>query len=175
MAVIIESKDLCENDGNGRAGMVRGRCGISMACHALRWLLGSQGHGRAPVAQAHSSAAYRRDLLHGRGRTLWARGPDWQDGLSRGDHHSADHSGALEHPDGADGQRTGGGASLRRRILRVGAAGNGAFLGIPGVVADANRQRLRDGALSDAFRCLSGTDSRRNSRRVTGRLRWNWG
>src|ERR1700691_6309655 len=101
-----------------------------------------------------SAAADGGDVLHGLRRSLRNRRHPRR-GLPEGADHPAGAAVAVEPAHGADDRRAGERAAGRGRLLRLGAARDGAFLGLPGGVAFADGQYLRHGPLTDTVRAVS--------------------
>ena len=123
-------------------------------------------------AQDDAAPTHRGHLFPRRGRTVRARRYRFQIGIHRRDSHSPRHAGNLGCPHGADGERTFQRAARSGRVLRLGLARHGAFLGVSGSLAVAHGQRLRCGHLPHPVRQLSRTpaalDDRRRARYRSG-------
>ncbi len=133
---------------------------------------GDREDGSHRAQKVDAAAAGGGGVLHGLGRALRPGRPGAERGLRTGAGGAGDHTAAVGAAHGADGGRTGQRHPGRGRLLRVGAAGDGPVLGIPGSVAVAGGQRLRHGALSHAVRALPGTDLAAHGRRASRRWRW---
>src|ERR1700733_1384270 len=101
--------------------------------------------------KADTVAAGGCDILYGVWRNLWNRRHRSRGGLRPGNFAAAGDAADLEFADDVHDRRTLQRAAVRGRILRVGAAGDGKFLGISGSVAVAGGEYFRYGDLSDAF------------------------
>ncbi len=118
---------------------------------------------RHPVApQDFRSPDDHGDVLHGCRGAVRTRRYHTKNGLRRHDADPCDHAAALEPADCDDGQRAGHRDTGGGRILHLGAAWHGAFLGISGNVAHACGQRVRDGALPESLHRVHRTVHARN-------------
>src|SRR5262249_35903921 len=105
--------------------------------------------------KTHALAACRRDVFHGVRRHVWHRADYFRRRIWTRSFDPVVFARAVVLTDGVHDRRASQRPASRGRLLRVGAARAGKFLGISGSVVVAGSQHFRHGDLSNAVRVLS--------------------